>query len=394
MEHYSDLILTKDEHRRILAGHLWIFSNEIDTERSPLKAFTAGQIVRVISAQGRSLGFAHVNPNNLICARLLTRDVGITPDALLAARLAEALALREQWYSKPYYRLVYGESDGLPGLVVDRFGSVLVVQLNTAGMDTKRGVIIDALRRSINPDTIVLRNDSPARIQEGLVAAVEIVHGALDTPCKVYEHGAEFTVDVLEGQKTGWFYDQYDNRGRIQPLVKGARVLDLFSYTGAWGIQAAVAGAAEVYCVDESPRALAGVTANAALNSVSERVFAVQKDGFDFVKQNHDPFDLVVLDPPALIKKRKDVPKGVQAYLSLNVHALKHVKPGGLLVTCSCSYHLQRETFRTLLVQAARKAHVRIQCLVEGGQAPDHPVLPAMLETDYLKVSFLRVLGH
>jgi 23S rRNA (cytosine1962-C5)-methyltransferase len=389
-----DLFLRKNEDHRLKAGHLWVFSNEVDTARSPLGNFRPGQQARIVAADGSVLGAGYVNPNSLICARLVSRDPEQLLDrSLLVHRLNVALSLRERVFDGPYYRLVHAESDALPGLVVDRFGDVLSVQLNTAGMEAVRGEVIDALVKVLKPAAVVLRNDTSSRGLEGLPSEVETVYGVVPEVVEIIENGARFRVPLMEGQKTGWFFDHRDNRDRLRRYVRGARVLDVFSYVGGWGVQAATFGAKEVVCVDASETALAQVGENAALNNVDDRVSGLLGDAFEALRAlraDREQFDVVVLDPPAFIKRKKDVTQGVQAYRRVNQAAMQLLGKDGILVSASCSYHLHRETLLSVMDKASRHLDRGLQVLEQGHQAPDHPVHPAIPETDYLKCYIAR----
>lgn len=395
MTEFTTLRLRKNEERRLKSGHLWVFSNEIDTQATPLKGIDPGSLVAIESSRGEPLGLAYANPESLIAARLLTRNPRESLGArFFKQRIERALALRDRVYPNPHYRLVYGESDGLPGLVVDRFGDLLVLQSNTAGMDRLEGVLIDALKAVLNPRTIVIRNTSSLRTLEGLSERVEVVHGALDEVPLVEENGAVFAIDPLEGQKTGWFFDHRDNRARLAPWCEGRRVLDLFAYTGAWGLPAALAGATSVDAVDASDSAMALLRANAERNGVLDRFETHVSDVFEFLRKAREErqhWDVVVVDPPAFIKRKKDGTKGVEAYRRLNQMALQVLSPGGLLVSASCSYHLPREGLKDLLRASSRHLDRHLVILAEGGQGADHPVHPAIPETDYLKAVFCHV---
>ncbi len=390
------LQLRKDQERRLLAGHCWIYSNEVDTAATPLKDLAPGQAVEVRSDHERWIGHGYVNPHSLICARLVSRDHArpLSP-ALWVARIHDALALRERLYRRPFYRLVFGESDGLPGLVVDRYGDLLCVQLTTAGMERVRGEILAALEQVLRPSTILLRNDTPMRDLEGLTLGVEAVLGDPADDLILTEQELDFQVAPRSGQKTGWFFDQAENRARLARFGVGSRVLDVCSYTGAWGLRAAALGADEVTCVDSSLNALERVAANAERNRLGERVHPVQGDAFEVLRGLRDDgrlFDTVMLDPPAFIKRRKDEKEGLQAYARLNRLGIELLAPGGLLVTSSCSFHMDRDTFLRTVGQAGRRAGRFLQLLETGHQGPDHPVHPAIPETAYLKTLFLRVL--
>lgn len=383
------LILNKNEERRLRQGHVWVFSNEVDVARTPLTAFTPGQPVQVQAHDGKLLGSAYVNPHSLICARLVSRDPAQSLDrSLLVHRLNIALSLRQRMFQRPFYRLVYGEGDGLPGLVVDRFDDVLAVQINTAGMELLKAEVVAALEKVVKPRAILLRNDSPARALEGLDSYVESALGEVPEVVTVEENGARFAAPLLTGQKTGWYYDHRDNRARMQRYVRGARVLDVFSYIGAWGMAAAVAGAEQVTCIDASASALDQVQRNAALNDAAQRVETIEGDAFEALKAlraERAQFDVVIVDPPAFIKRKKDAKEGIQAYRRLNQAALQLLGKDGILVSASCSYHLQRDVFLDLLHQSARHLDRQLQILEQGHQGPDHPVHPAIAETDYIK---------
>ncbi len=386
------LRLKRNEDRRLHAGHLWIFSNEVDTSQTPLPRFKAGELVRVLAHNDRALGLAYVNPKSLIAARVL--ETWKIPDtAWLAARIRAAMTLRDRLYPKPYYRLVYGESDGLPGLVVDRYGSSCVVQIGTAGMEQLKPQIQQALSQVLGCDALLFKNDSAAREMEGLPSYVEAAKGAFDKPAWVIEDDLEFQAPLAEGQKTGWFFDQAANRRALSKYVRpGSRVLDVFSYVGAWGIRAAHLGASEVTCVDSSAAALELAAANAERNRV--KLVTRKGDAFDVLEefaQRGARFDVVIIDPPAFAKRKKDLPKALAAYKRLNQLAMQVTAAEGILVSCSCSYHVSAEELQDAIAKAARGADKHVQILEMGGQAPDHPVHPAIPETRYLKAYFCRV---
>ncbi|KUJ72793.1 class I SAM-dependent rRNA methyltransferase [Thiomicrospira sp. WB1] len=391
-----ELVLKKREEKRLKQGHLWVYSNEVDTQKSPLKAFEAGQLVRVVSDQGKPLGTAYINPNQLICARLLTRQNKVViNETFFKKRFQAAQALRDMVYDQPYYRLVFGESDFLPGLVVDRFGDALVVQITTAGMEALKPMVMQVLENLYHPRVMLFRNDLPVREQEGLSLENDWAPGS-EQPETVpmVENGATFEVPIVAGQKTGWFYDHRSARAQLQQWAKGKRVLDVFSYAGAWGIEAAVAGASDVTCVDASAKALDWVDRHGELNGVADRLTGIEGNAFDALKslaaEGHK-YDVVVIDPPAFIKRKKDLKEGTRAYQRLNELAIRLVEPGGLLVSASCSYHLSAQALLTLAQQAARQHDRQLQLLSPGHQSPDHPVHPAIQETDYLKSFFFRV---
>jgi len=377
------------------AGHLWVYSNEVDTAATPLSAFEPGQPVQIQAHNGKPLGCGYVNPHSLICSRLVSRDPSQTLGrSLLVHRLNVALSLRERLFDAPCYRLVYGEGDALPGLVVDRFGDVLVVQITTAGMERARDHILDALDRVLKPRGILLRNDTPVRAMEGLDSYVEAL-GEVPESVDVLENGAGFQAPLSGGQKTGWFYDQRDNRARMTSYVRGCRVLDLFSYVGAWGIEAALAGAKQVHCVDASQSALDALAANAERNGVAGAVHTVRGDAFSVLKdlrENREQFDVVILDPPAFIKRRKDMDAGAEAYQRINQMAMQVLSRDGTLISASCSFHLEAQRLQRILLQSSRHLDRSLQLLDRGRQSPDHPVHPAIPETEYLKALYCRLL--
>jgi 23S rRNA (cytosine1962-C5)-methyltransferase len=390
--HLPVLRLKRNEDRRLQAGHLWVFSNEVDTQQTPLNKLKPGELVRVLAHNDRALGLAYANPASLITARLL--ETWAIPDARwFEARLRAALALRERLYAEPYYRAVYGEADGLPGLVIDRYGERCVAQIGTAGMELMKSHIRAAAERVFACQTLIFKNDGSARELEGLPAYVEAAKGRLEDAAAVVEGGLRFQVPLAEGQKTGWFFDQSANRRALSKYVRpGARVLDVFSYVGAWGTRAAKDGAAEVICVDSSSQALELAAQNARQNSLS--ITTRKGDAFDVLEalaEERARFDIVIVDPPAFAKRKKDLPKALAAYKRLNQLALKLLADDGILVSCSCSYHVSAEDLQDALAKAARGASKHLQVLELGGQAPDHPVHPAIPESRYLKAYFCRV---
>ena len=390
----STLKLKRGEDRRIRSGHLWIFSNEIDTAATPLAGFTAGARVRVVSDRDQFLGHAYVNPHALICARIMGRDEAQPLDrTFIEQRLRTALALRERLYPQPYYRLVFGESDQLPGLVLDRYGEVLVGQIATAGMEALKADVEAAVQAVLKPSGLFWKNDSGARDLEHLAQSTEVAFGTVPDEIAVVESGLKFRAPLAEGQKTGWFYDQTANRQRLLRYMRpGARVLDVCSYVGAWAVTALRNGASSARCVDSSQLSLDFTQRNAADNGVS--VDTLREDAFDALKALHAGgirFDVVILDPPAFIKRKKDIPQGQAAYRKLNQLALELIDGDGLLVSCSCSYHLAADDLVSAIQLAARHSGRFVQILEAGGQSPDHPVHPAIPETRYLKAFFCRV---
>lgn len=393
---YATLHLKKNSDRRLRSGHLWIYSNEIDVQKSPPKSFEPGQQVEVLSAQDKWIGYAYINPNSLIAARIVSRDRKYPlTESLMVHRLKIAQSLRQQFYQQPFYRAAFGDSDGLPGLIVDRFDSTFVVQLTTAGMDRRRDEVVAALTKVYRPDSILFSNELASRVSEGLQKERSWLND-ISPPVEIRERESRFLVDFEHGQKTGWFYDQAFNRDRLLNYVKGKRVLDVCCYSGSWGIRAAMMGASSVTFVDSSASALDMVEANAALNNISDRVDLMCGDAFDALKQlraEREKYDVVLLDPPAFIKKRKDYKAGSDAYRRLNQLAIPLVNIGGFLISSSCSFHMPEAELQGLIAQAARHTDRNLQLLERGMQAPDHPVHPVISETAYLKTLYFRVLN-
>lgn len=392
----APLRLNKDEDRRLRAGHVWIFSNEVDTKTTPIVQFEPGQLVLIEDSSGRPLGTGYVNPHPLICARLVSRDPAYVLDqSLITHRLNVALSLRERLFETPYYRLVFGDSDALPGLVVDRYGDVLVAQITTAGMERVKKEIVAALEKVLKPKAILWRNDTSIRELENLPLYVEPALGDVPETITLEENGTRFDVPLAAGQKTGWFYDQRMNHTRMRTYVPGLRVLDVFSYLGGFGVQAAHAGANSVTCVDSSQKAADLILHNAKLNNVEAKVNVIVDDAFDALQRlrtERERFDVVIIDPPAFVKRKKDIKEGTEAYRRINQMAIQVLAKDGILISCSCSYHIDRGTLRDVMLKASRHTDRFMQIVEQGHQAPDHPVHPAIPETAYLKSFFARVL--
>jgi 23S rRNA (cytosine1962-C5)-methyltransferase len=375
-------------HRRVEAGHPWVYSNEVEMNAAA-KALAPGSLVTLKRADGRPLGVAMFNPHTLLAARLLDRDTAQPiGQRFLRRRLERALRLRDRLYRGPYYRLVHAEADGLPGLVVDRYGDVLVVQSNAAGMDRLEAPLLEALTALLSPAAVVLRNDSPARTLEGLAQEVRVAHGQIEGPVMVEENGTVFAADVLAGQKTGWFFDQRDNRAFVGGLARGARVIDLYSHSGGFAIAAARGGAASVTGVDRSEGALALASRAAERNGVAEicefrraEVFAEAAA----LAAAGERFDVVIADPPAFARSRRDMPAALRGYRKLARLAAGLAAPGGIVFLASCSHNVAAADFaeaaRRGLADAGRVGRV----LRDAGAGPDHPVHMALPETAYLK---------
>jgi 23S rRNA (cytosine1962-C5)-methyltransferase len=380
-------------HKRVAHGHPWAYSNEIQMDTAA-KAIAPGSLVRLLTHNGIPIGTATFNPHTLIAARLLAGD-GVEVDrAFLADRLRQALDLRGRLFDRPFYRLVHAEADGLPGLVVDRFGDVVGVQANTAGMDRLLPELLDAIEEVLRPSAIVLRHDTPSRGLEGLPQEVSVARGTLDGPVRVEENGAVFFSDPAGGQKTGWFYDQRYNRAFAASLARGARVLDVYSYNGGFGVLCAVRGAASVVTVDRSEGALANGRLAAEANGVAERCEFRRTDAFEELERlagTGERFGLVISDPPAFVKSKKDLAAGSRGYRKLARLSAAVVEPGGFLLLASCSHHMTPELFAEQVAAGLRDAGRSGRILRTAGAAPDHPVHPQLPETAYLKATVLQL---
>jgi 23S rRNA (cytosine1962-C5)-methyltransferase len=378
--------------KRIFAGHPWIFANEL--AHSP-KGMTPGGLVEVVDRKGQFLGIGYVNPGSLIAVRLLTRRRETIDRTFFRERIATALARRERWYgSRCCYRMVHGESDGLPGLIVDRYADCLVLQLSTAGMEALRPLVVEACDELLDPRAIVLRNDGHTRTLEGLPLYKELAKGTAEPCPEIEEDGIRFTVDLYQGQKTGLFLDQRDNRLALRRLVTGGQALDLFCYTGAWALHLAAAGA-QVTGVDASAWAIGQAQDNAQRNRLDQRAKFLVEDVFDHLRHSSGAyerrFDVAVVDPPAFVKSKHKLREGLRAYRELNAAVFRAVKPGGIVASSSCSHHVDRESFIELLRQAARDARREVHLLALRSQAFDHPIALNVPETEYLKCAFLEV---
>jgi 23S rRNA (cytosine1962-C5)-methyltransferase len=388
------IVLARGEDKRIRGGHQWIFSNEI-REISGDKV--PGEAAEIFDAGGSFVGTGYYNPASLIAVRLLARQrADIDAADFYRQRIAAALSLRRLLYPEmEAFRVVYGEGDFLPGLVVDKYGDYLAVQFLTCGMERRRGLITGVLREMFAPKGIVARNDVSVRSLEGLEEKVELLHGDAPQNLVIEEHSLRFRVDLLQGQKTGHFLDQKENHLLLRERVKGKELLDCFCYSGCWGIHAALFGAARVTCVDSSQRAIALAGENAALNGYAGIVTCEAADAFErlqTLKREGRSFDVVVLDPPAFVKSRKVLKEAMKGYFTINRRAMELLRPGGTLITCSCSYHMEREMFRDLLANAAQQARREMRLVEVRSQAPDHPVLLSMPETEYLKCFVLQAV--
>lgn len=367
-------------HARLLQGHPWIYANEIAMEAA--KTLPPGSLVRVQNAGGRFFALAHFNPHSLIAARVLTREEETVGPAFWKARLKSALALREKLFSEPYYRLVHGEADGLPGLVIDRFGDIVVMQPNTAGMHAARQDILQALDEVVAPRAVLLRGDAPSRALEGLAEENEILKGEIPAQIEVRENGFAYLADLQQGQKTGWFYDQRRNRALAAELCRGRSVLDLYAHSGGFGLLAARAGATRVVCVDSSKPALA-LAESAAKKNGLQNVSFLAEDVFDF---NHaETYSVVIADPPPFARSKKDVGAALRGYRKLAKLAASRVEAGGFLFLFSCSHAILRERFDEECLHGVTDAGRRARVLARTGADMDHPLHPQLPESAYLK---------
>lgn len=386
------LTLRRGREERALRGHPWIFSNEVE---EPTTNFTAGELVNVRTAAGRSLGTAYVNPHSLILARIVSATPAELDADFFRARIAEAAARRERLLpGTTSCRLVHAEGDALPGLVVDRYGDQLVVQTHTLGMDLRLGAIVQALVALLSPRAIVERNDLPVRALEGLDPRVGVIHGETDGRALVEEDGLAIAVDLLHGQKTGFFFDQRRNRRLLAELARGRRVLDLFCYVGAWSLVAGRAGAAATLGVDSSAEAIALARENAERNGLAATARWEKGDAEVVLEQMaraRERFGVIVLDPPAYVRNRKKLFAGLRKYADVNARAMAVLEPGGFLISCSCSYHVGAEEHLGALAEAARRAGRTAAVVARGGLPPDHPVPVAAREPDYLTCFVLEV---
>jgi len=374
--------------KRLRAGHLWIFSNEVSTQKTPLRSFAPGAEATVLDNRDRPLGTACINPATLICGRIHSFEPDVPLDRnLMGERLAAALRLREKFFSEPYYRLCFSEGDFLPGLTVDRFGSHLTIQVTTAGMEARRDIIRECLTELVHPTSILWDNNLSSRVLEGLSTENE-TEGSVPEELEVPENGCVYLAPALTGQKTGWYYDQRLNRAAAAKCCPGADVLDCFSYVGGFGVAAGRAGAKSVTFVDASEQALSYCRRNMERNAPSCACETVQGDAFDVLNSLYDKgrrFDVVSIDPPALIRREKDKKQGLIAYGRLNILASHLLKDGGVLVSSSCSQHLDALELRAAVSRAAARTQRAARIFYQGGQGPDHPANSAMLETTYLK---------
>jgi len=384
--------LNPTKERRVLAGHPWVFASDIDRAE---KAVQPGDVVTVVSARGRPLGMAVYNAHSQITLRMLTRREADIDAAFIRHRVHQAIALRRQLGVLGACRLINAESDGLPAVIVDQYDDVLSLQVLSLGMARFQQDIIQALVEALQPRGIWERNDVPVRLLEGMDQRTGLLYGDVREQVQILENGIKILVDVKQGQKTGYFLDQRENRAALAPFCPGARVLDVCTHTGSFALHAAHYGASQVTAVDISETALIQARENARVNNFSNIDF-VLANAFDDLRARSDAgerYDLIVLDPPAFAKNKASLKGAIKGYKEINLRALKMLPPGGVLVTCSCSQNMLPDLFRDVIQQAANDARVDIQLLDWRGPARDHPTLPAAPETHYLKCAILRVAG-
>jgi 23S rRNA (cytosine1962-C5)-methyltransferase len=386
----KQLVLRKKEEHRIIAGHQWIFSNEIASLRGTPQT---GDVIEVRRYDEKILGYGFYNAHSLIACRLLSASYEEIDHQFFERKINQALSLRQTLYPKSEtFRLVHGESDFLPGLIIDKYNEFISIQTLSAGMDMRLPIICDVLESIFHPKAIVARNDVPMRTLEGLPAEKSVLRGNPGITI-IDDAGVKFEIDVLNGQKTGFFLDQRENRRAIRRFATGKSVLDCFCNEGGFAIHASAAGAKSVKGLDVSEQAIAKAKVNARLNSADIEFQVI--DAFDALKaygQNNTMFDVVILDPPSFTKSRKNVATALHGYKEINGSALRIIRPGGFLVTASCSHHISEEDFLYSIDQAGLKTKRSLQLLHFAGAAPDHPVIPVMPETKYLKFAIFSVI--
>ncbi len=386
-------ILVPGKEKRVLGGHPWVFRSDIARMEGES---TPGDIVSVMSSKGRFLAKAYWNPASEITLRVMSLKDEPVDRAFIFDRVREAVDYRRAFADLRSCRLVFAESDRLPGLIVDSFGGVLVLQCLALGMERFKKDVVDALVEMLHPEGIWERNDVPVRRHEGLEMTTGLLYGQVPDTVEMSENGVRFLVDVKEGQKTGFFLDQKENRAAIAPFVKDQRVLDCFSHTGSFALHAGHYGAADVVGVDISEYACGFAARNAQLNGLQDRVRFRAANCFDLLAEEcraGKQYDVIILDPPAFTKTRAAVESARRGYKEINLRAMKMIRPGGCLVTCSCSQHIVPTLFRDIVLEAARDARVQLRQIEFRTQGRDHPILPAAPETQYLKCGIYQVFG-
>ncbi len=391
---YPPIKLLPRMGRRAQSGHPWVYSNEIAMDQDA-KALAPGGLVRVLNDGGDVLGVAMFNPHSLIAARLLSRDANAKIDrAFLSGRIRSALAMREALFASAYYRLVHAEADGLPGLIVDRLGDVVVMQPNSAGMDRLNDDLVAALQDCLSPRAIIVRADSPVRHLEGLDEHVDVIGDHPKGPVGVVENGCSFLADPIAGQKTGWFFDQRDNRRFMAGLAKGQSVLDVYAHAGGFGITAAKSGARAVTMVDRAEAALDLAREAADENNVIGHCSFAQGDAFGELEARRDRgerFDIVICDPPAFVRTKKDLKSGARGYRKLTRLAARLVDMDGWLAIASCSHHVLEDLLLEQIRLGLRDSGRDGRVVRRSGAGPDHPIHPGLPESTYLKFFCLRL---
>ena len=385
-----NIYLRRGREQRVLGGHPWVFRSDIEREDGA----SDGLPVRVLTSAGRFLAMAVYNPRSQISLRILSRRDEPIDGAFIRGRVRRALDYRSRFADLNSCRLIFAESDGLPAVIADKFGDVIVVQILCLGMERFKGDIVDALVKELSPRSIYERNDVPVRELEGLSQQTGLLWGEVPDRVEMRENGVRFLVDVKEGQKTGFFLDQKENRAAIAPFVPGMRVLDCFTHTGSFALHAAHYGAAEVTGVDISEHACACALENARLNGVEDRVRFECANAFDFLRAHQtagEQYDVVILDPPAFTKTRSAVEGALRGYKEINLRGMKLTRDGGFFITCSCSQHVTPDLFRGMLLEAQKDAHVQLRQIEWRTQGRDHPILLASPETQYLKCGIFQV---
>ncbi len=394
MAHMAKVQLAPGRHHRVAAGHPWVYRTEVaHTYGNP----EPGDFVDVVDARGRFLGNGFLNPQSMLMVRIMTHTPGVQADAqLVRQRITAAWQHRQRFLADTTCcRVVFGEADFLPGLIVDKFGDVVVVQTLALGIHQFWDVIIGTVQDLLHPRGIYERNDAAVRNLEGLPQRKGFVGSAFPTRFTVAENGLQIVVDVEKGQKTGYFVDQRENRASLRPLVTGKRVLDAFCHTGGFSLNAMAGGAAAVTAVDISGEALATARENAELNGFADRIQFTEANVFDYLRaRDKQPgeFDVIVLDPPAFAKNKASLEGAARGYKEINLRAIKMLPPGGILVTCSCSYHMTPDLFRAVVTDAARDARRDLRLLAERAQGLDHPILVGYDESHYLKCNIYEVV--
>lgn len=373
------------------SGHPWVFRSDIARVEGN---FTDGDVVRVLSDRGKFLAMAVYNPRSQISLRVLSRHDEPIDGAFIRARVRRAVAYRRLFADLKSCRVLFAESDGLPAVIADRFGDVIVLQSLCLGMERFKQDIVDALVDELHPVGIYERNDVPVRELEGMPQQTGLLYGEVPDRVEMVENGVHFWVDVKEGQKTGFFLDQKENRAAIAPFVRGMRVLDCFTHTGSFALHAAHYGAREVTGVDISEYACGFAAKNARLNGVEDRVSFECANAFDYLRaaqDRHELYDVVILDPPAFTKTRSAVAGALRGYKEINLRGMKLVNDGGFLVTCSCSQHVLPPMFQQMLLDAQKDARVQLRQVEWRTQGRDHPILASSPETQYLKCGIYQV---